>query len=157
VVCLAFGFSIDTLGIPLAIFVMLLPFANLDDTPIADAPGFAIKFCLTLPVYVVKQFVLGFPDREKIILTPRSYDIGQERTSTQSAEVADDVHSANATVITPLKPYGFIAINGERMEAISVDGTLIDIGQNVQVCGRRNSILVVKQTATGAARHDGPS
>jgi membrane-bound ClpP family serine protease len=52
--------------------------------------------------------------------------------------------SVTATVVAPLKPFGYIEVNGERIAASAVGGVMIDAGKQVRICGRNNQTVLVE-------------
>ncbi len=136
-VCVGFEFSSNIHVIMMGVLLVMFPIASLDNCPPDETAGLFVV--AMLPAYLCKQYVLGFPDRNRIILQPP--ELQDPRHS--GAEAATAL-SKVGTAITPLKPGGIIEIEGTRIAAVSVDGMYIESGQAVTVCGRRNRDVLVR-------------
>jgi membrane-bound ClpP family serine protease len=131
------------LGMPNKVFavgatmVLLLSLIATIDGPSADPSmaGLALAYAVWLPVYVLKQFVLGFPDHDKIILSAPSNTTLQDDLSRRL--------QSSGTVVATLRPCGTIEIDGSIYSAASADGKYLDAGTKIRVSGARNTLLVV--------------
>jgi membrane-bound ClpP family serine protease len=144
VFCVWLGFSVNALIGCLSLLLLLL----LLDTDLIEPPGTdvvvgAIFMIIIFPVYILKQFILGFPDRHSIFLSPPA-----GAPSEQSVQDISEFNSAIGSVTATLKPAGKIQINGVEYPATSADGKFVDIGCEVQVCGRRDTLLLVSRADT---------
>lgn len=101
---------------------------------------FALVNAIGLPIYALKQFVLGFPDRDILILSPPS-DI------TPPSDLSRLNH-ATGTVLATLRPCGTVEIEGVVYNAASADGKYLDMGAEIRVTGIRNLLLIVIATKT---------
>ena len=137
VLCVWLGLPVDWfLGIS-AIILVLCPLTTVDLIPAADEVGFVVSLVLFLPIYSLKQFILGFPDREILMPTPDPYI----PTSVDLAGLRDAVGSVTVT----LRPYGKVEVDGIEYAATSVGGQLVVRGSSVRVSDIRNSVLVVTE------------
>lgn len=148
--CIWFRIPINYLGVFVIYVVFIVPFANFDSPPGSDIVTVALTLLFILPAYVIRQFVLGFPDliapdpqSEQAFVLEEQVDVGAVRQPAFS-HLESIPNGIVVTVISPLKPIGFVDVNGERMDAITIDGSLLDVGQTAWVCGRQNRRLVVK-------------
>ena len=117
--------------------LVLCPLTTVDLIPAADEVGFVVSLVLFLPIYSLKQFILGFPDREILMPTPDPYI----PTSVDLAGLRDAVGSVTVT----LRPYGKVEVDGIEYAATSVGGQLVERGSSVRVSDIRNSVLVVTE------------
>lgn len=122
-----------------------------------DLLGVGLVVLLVTPFYVLKQYLLGFPDHDQIVLLPpgssspasriEGASPGPEGKTTNSASALDAMIPDGpqvATAVSVLRPAGTVAIRGVRFAAISLDGTLIPVGAQVEVRGERNQSLLVR-------------
>ncbi len=87
--------------------------------------------------YLVKEFVLGFPE---LVLSP---------PEDRPAEVANigclaEFIGRHAMTTGPCRPQGEIEIDERRFPAISDSGVMIDAGKPLRVTGERNGSLLVR-------------
>ncbi len=86
-------------------------------------------------LYVIQQWILGWPDRTDLLLDPPS--LGRtDRTS------LDDLIGKKGVTKGPLRPGGTIVLDGVECSAQS-DLGYVDRGVRVIVVGRRGASLVV--------------
>lgn len=114
------------------------------------ALGLLMMFGLTggllgIPVaavyWLIQQYVLGFPVRDELILTP----LGPiTREHTEPAALTQLI-GRDATVISPLKPTGEILVCEARHTATSESGGYLDSGDVVVVSGVKDGRLLVRQ------------
>ena len=146
--CFGLGLPVWWLAGIVILFVLLFPLATMRwsrqisflEVMAADPICGGIVFTFLSPVYVVKQFILGFPERDQIVLSPPKWDGPPAKPSIKPA--IDNVKFA--TVTATLRPLGRIECNGVRYDATSFDGTIVDVGQNVEVCAFQNRLFVVR-------------
>lgn len=103
-----------------------------------DAFQFAVGMTVLLPLYALQQFVLGFPDRDLVILTPPITPV----TDNPTARRAD-----TGIALSTLRPMGLIEVFGERFSAVSESGTLIHAGTPVRIVGNRGTLHLVEAIA----------
>ena len=84
----------------------------------------------------LKQFILGFPDRDEVILSPPANPFVQPDLS--------NLISSQGTVVATLKPSGKVEIAGIEYSATTADGMLLDPGMAIRVSDVRNTILIVR-------------
>lgn len=122
-----------------------------------DLPAVALVVLIFTPPYMLKQYLLGFPDYDEIVLLPPGSPPSTSRIKrapsrpAQGATTPAEALSAAvpegpqvATAVSVLRPAGTVEIRGARFAAISQDGTLIPVGAQVEVCGERNQSLLVR-------------
>jgi membrane-bound ClpP family serine protease len=95
----------------------------------------AIVSTLIFPIYALKQFVLGFPDRELLILAPPP----EINTPPKLTELI----GALGVVLSTLKPSGKVEIHGFEHSATTDDGKLLEPGTRIRVTDVRNVTLIV--------------
>jgi hypothetical protein len=114
------------------------------------ALGILLMFGLTggllgLPVaavfWMIQQYILGFPDRDELILAPPG-PIAREHS--ESAALTQLI-GHDATVLSPLKPTGEIDVCEARHTATSESGGYLDPGDVVVVTGVKDGRLLVRQ------------
>jgi membrane-bound ClpP family serine protease len=137
VLCVWLRMSVDLFLGLFTFVVVLFPLATVDFIPTADPVGFVINVLFFLPIYALKQFILGFPDREILIPAPEPF----VPTSTDLTGLRGVV----ATVTATLKPFGKIEIQAIEYDAIAVGGQVLDRGTTVRVTDIRNSVLMVTE------------
>lgn len=110
ILCYALECPVNYLAIPLALFVILIPVAKVNSGIDANVDPFVaiIALVLIVPVYFIKQFVLGFPDRFEFILRPPSGDRMRVIATTEPAIEA--VEGMAGIVVSPLRPTGKIDV-----------------------------------------------
>ena len=89
-------------------------------------------------LYVLQQYVLGFPDRDDWILpSPKS------ETSDASPQLNQWIayHGLTCTVV---KPTGVAEIDGKRFEVISEMGNLIESETAIMVSSVKGNRLVIR-------------
>lgn len=145
------------LGLLIATPIVLLTSLKAYEGPHHNVLGVGLVVLIVTPPYVLKQYLLGFPDYDEIVLLPpRSSSAaspiegaspGPAQKTENSAPAPDAMIPDGpqvATAVSVLRPAGTVAIRGARFAAISVDGTLIPVGAEVEVCGERNQSLLVR-------------
>jgi len=137
VLCVWLGLPVDWfLGIFAVIFV-LCPLTTVDLIRAADEVGFVVSLVLFLPIYSLKQFILGFPDREILMPIPEPFN-------STSVDLAG-LRGAVGRVTVTLRPYGKVEVGGTECAATSVGGQMVERGASVRVSDIRNSVLVVAE------------
>ncbi|MGB7346157.1 MAG: NfeD family protein [Pirellulaceae bacterium] len=103
------------------------------DLPVSGVFGFAI-------LYVVQQFVLGFPDRHEWMLDPAK--------STTLPDVSPDLRSeligSRGVTCSPLRPMGEVRIEGESFRAKTTNGQMLGVGEEIVVTGTHHGTLIVR-------------
>lgn len=142
------GVPLNPLLIVLVVVLILMPSASIDDDGL---PGFfwwmdisispVIELMAFIPVYLLKQFILGFPDRDKVILSPP-----KNVRTIRSVKITElpNFHDELATVVATLRPLGQIECKETRFDATSFDGKMIDVGQVVRICDYRDRLVIVR-------------
>ena len=136
-----FGLSSTTLLCCLPVSLIAIGFASFERPPYSGAEGLAIMLTLLFPVYICKQFVLGFPDRHKLLLSPpkpnrpRATDDGEDHELVEQTGV----------VSAPLRPMGSVKVDGVVYDAKTDTGQLIEVGCSVTVKRVLQGILVVRK------------
>lgn len=97
-------------------------------------PGDALGLFFMIPLYILQQFILGFPDYDKVVLAPPDFAKNHE-----PPPLACDT----GVVVAMLRPMGNVELAGERFSAASFDGKMLEVGTPIRVCGRRGNVLLV--------------
>jgi membrane-bound ClpP family serine protease len=148
IVVLHIGFALllcGSLKIPFNVLLYVLPFVymatyaiSLENFPAAsDVVEAALVLSMTLPFYVIQQFVLGFPDRHEMVLKPPKLPRDDDPPT---------YASDTGVVVAMLRPMGQVKLAGERYSAASVDGKMVDVGTTIRVCGHRGKVLLVAKS-----------
>jgi len=145
------------LGLLIATPIVLLTSLKAYEGPHHNVVGVALVVLIVTPPYVLKQYLLGFPDYDEIVLLPPGASSAASRIkgarsrlaqeTTNPAEALSAAVSEGpqvATAVSVLRPAGTVEVRGARFAAISLDGTLIPVGTQVEVCGERNQSLLVR-------------
>lgn len=130
------GIPVNVLLIVSGIVLVLSALARLDlDFVVSDgAVGAALILMFMVPVYILKQFVLGFPDHDEIVLTPP-----EEAARNEPPQITSKLGTVTAT----LRPWGKVEVAGTTYSATSADGKLLDPGVAVRITEVRGNVLVV--------------
>ncbi len=140
VFCAWLGLSVDAFLITALITTVLSSVVTLEGDPADNAIGFAAFSTIVLPVYVLKQFVLGFPDYgeiiDNVVLAPPDVFPPSEDFARLSA--------ALGTVDATMRPCGTVRIDGSVYPATTFDGRYLKAGTPIRVTGSRDSFLVVE-------------
>lgn len=107
---------------------------------IVGAPAFGF-------LYVVQQYLLGFPDRKEWVLTP-------DPEPTQESNVAENHIGKTGIAVSPLKPSGVVSVDNRKHQAMSEGSRFLETGQTVIVKGHRNGMLVVCASNDGQSLRD---
>lgn len=149
---------VGPLAIALPVVVLLMSQVSLGWLEAADGPGsFGLAILFSTPFYALRQYVLGFPDRNDLVLSPPASRHHAPASASRLGTDAEEADGSPATVIAPLRPAGLVEIAGNRAEAMSFDGGWIATGTAVEVCGRRNRTLVVRPVSANKAATPTPS
>lgn len=135
-------FEISGYGYLVATAIVFLVTASLDWTfsPAGDdLIGFAAVMAVATPLYIMKQLVLGFPDREHVIPTP---------DPPPPAEPPEPKAQIGITV-SALRPMGTVEIAGEHFNASSSTGRMIEAGRRIRSTGHRGRVLLVEELPDG--------
>jgi len=95
---------------------------------------FAFVMAIFLPAYLLRQFVLGFPDAEEVILKPPKFKKSNDPPPRKSD---------TGTVVATLRPMGKVELAGEQFDAVSAYGHMIDVGTPIRVTGHRGGVFLV--------------
>jgi membrane-bound ClpP family serine protease len=131
-----------TLLVLLPISLIAIGLASFDRPPYSGAEGLAIALTLLFPFYAGKQFVLGFPDRHKLMLNPPDPNRHRESDNGKGHELV----GRTGIVIAPLRPMGSVKIDGVSFDAKTDTGRLLEIGASVTVQRVLQGTLVVRKT-----------
>jgi len=126
---------VNVLLIICSLILVIAPLASLKIEPPADEIGAAVWIFLMLPTYALKQYILGFPDHDEVILIPPEHPTVH---STLSGMI--DRHGV---VKSTLKPSGKVEIDGTEYSATTADGKMLDEGAAICVSDIRNTMLIV--------------
>ena len=136
------GVSLSTFATVLAVFVglfflapLLVPWSAL----LGGSLGDAALLALLLFVYLIQQWVLGWPDKEKIVLCATA-----PRTA-KPDETWGHLQGKLGTVASPLRPGGSVRIDGQEYQARSEHG-FVDGGMPVEVVGVSSFGVTVRTT-----------
>ena len=95
-------------------------------------------------LYVVQQWILGWPERTDLLLDPPSH-------REAGYVVLDGLAGRRGVTVCPLRPGGVIVLDQVEYLALS-DLGYIDRGVDVIVVGRKGTSLVVRSAASLPAR-----
>ena len=143
ILCRVLSVPVDAYLIIAAVVFFVAAAVTLDSVPADSAIGFGIIMMFMIPLYILKQFVLGFPDRDLVILSPPSLPI--------EPSLAPRTTDLGVVVLT-LRPMGTIELAGERFNAASETGELIDVGTPIRVTGQRSNTFLVRRIDPGTER-----
>ncbi len=87
------------------------------------------------PVLLLMLFVFGSPDKELLIPEP-DVSVPKREPPPRSCDTG--------IAVSALRPMGTIEVAGERFNACSALGTIIDVGTPIRVCGQRGELLLVE-------------
>lgn len=132
--CFCLGIPVEVVLILSGIILLLAPIARLDMVPGNDVVGIAIGLTILVPVYAIKQFVLGFPDQDEIMLVPPAHSARDDLSPLIQA-----IGSVTAT----LRPSGKVDVGGTTYSASTADGKYLDLGATIRVSAVRNNSLIV--------------
>jgi membrane-bound ClpP family serine protease len=121
----------------IAAFVALGVFLDL---PVSGVVGFAL-------VYVVQQFVLGFPARHEWMLSPSNDPTKQDAHLGLGSELI----GAKGITTSPLRPIGDVKIEGRIYRAKTTDGQMLDANRTIVVSFVQQGTLVVKTISASQA------
>lgn len=138
---------IRRLALPINALVMVMPYVlfHIAKYFMADALSAAFGAILFVPAYAIRQFILGFPDRDIIAPEPEVTIPDRQQREAISSPRPSNLSGEVATVVATLKPSGTIRIGDEQYSATSDGSLFIDAGEKVKVCGERNGTLVVRR------------
>ncbi len=131
-ICL--GVPVNALLIISSLILAVTPLARLDMNPGNDELSVAIGLIVMVPIYILKQLVLGFPDHDEVILIPPTHSGPHDLSHLIQA-----VGSVTAT----LRPSGKVEVAGIAYSATTADGKYLDQGTQIRVSGVRNGTLIV--------------
>lgn len=89
-------------------------------------------------LFLIKDFVLAFPE---LVLAPPS-----DRKSARPSEKLSDWIGKTGMTTTPLRPQGYLVIDGAEMQTASDEGVMIEKGTPVKIVGSRNGVLLVVES-----------
>lgn len=135
------GLSAATLLWLLPVSLIAIGLASFERPAYNSAEGLAIMLTLLLPVYACKQFVLGFPDRHKLRLSPPD----PNRHRAPDSGEAHELVGKTGVVTAPLRPMGSVKIDGVVYDAKTDTGRLIKVGCSVIVKRVLQGKLVVRK------------
>ncbi len=113
-----------------------------------DLLGFAIGIVLALPLLLGVGFVYWIPVFEMFVLHPP-----EPVTKSDNTVSEHELINETGVIIATLKPSGTVEINGKAYPASSEDGTFLDVGETVKVCGSRNTSLLVRPFKDDGTTH----
>ena len=135
------GLSALTLLYILPVSLIAIGLASFERPAYHSAEGLAITLTLLFPVYACKQFVLGFPDRHKLLLNPP--DPNRHKVSDDGED--HELVGKTGVVTAPLRPMGSVKIEGVVHDAKTDTGCLLEVGASVTVKRVLQGILVVRE------------
>ena len=116
--------------------LILIGIGAMMDIPFSGIVSFAL-------LYIVQQFVLGFPARHEWMLAPHTETDSQNELQEKHREL---IGSFGWTV-SPLRPLGEVDIDGTLYQAAANNGILIAEQTRVKVIRVRNGTLMVRQSS----------
>jgi membrane protein implicated in regulation of membrane protease activity len=147
-VCCVIGqMSADELAMPLGIYLSATLVSLLlvrlggggGDVGAAVVAGFI--FAVLCPAFALAYFAVA-PARIRSIFEPESQPPIAPQCSIDSEQINQD---AIGLVVSPLKPFGSIELDGQKIAACSVDGGFVPAGERVQVDRREGRTMFVKR------------
>ena len=139
--CGVCGLSGITLLCLLPLSLIAIGLASFERPFFSGAEGLAMMLTLLFPVYACKQFVLGFPDRHKLLLNPPD----PNRRRVPDDDEAHELVGKVGVVSAPLRPIGSVEIDGTIHTAKTDTGCLLEVGTSVIVQRVRQGMLVVRR------------
>jgi len=150
------GVPIDTLlrWLPVGVVLLLLTKPKYLDR-IENFPDFGLPgvICLTvtifgvfLPLYLLKQFVLGFPDKPHWDRAQKEMrEPPEQQLPTKTLPEFPPAGTAGV-VSAALRPMGMVEIEGTAFPARHTGNQLLAVGTSVLTCGEQNGTLLVKES-----------
>ena len=135
------GLSANFLLVVLPVSLLAIAIASFERPSWSSPEGLAFALALLMPVYLCKQFVLGFPDRHKLLLEPP--DPLRQRDSQQQNH--QDLIGRTGYISAPLRPMGSVNIEGTEYPAQTNTGFLLDSGVRITVRHVSSDTLIVEQ------------
>ncbi|WP_077026545.1 hypothetical protein [Fuerstiella marisgermanici] len=151
------GVAIDTLlkWLPVGVVLLLLtkpkciellghffPF----DGVLGVAFAAAISFTVFMPLYLLKQFVLGFPDKPHWDRAQKQMREPPEQ-QLPTKTLPDFPPAGTVGVVSAaLRPMGMVEIEGTAFPARHPGNQLLAVGTSVLTCGAQNGTLLVKES-----------
>jgi membrane-bound ClpP family serine protease len=115
------------LGLLFAVLLWFCWFVGMD-LPVSGVVSFA---CL----YIVQQFVLGFPARHERMLSP---------SDAPDQPNINDLIGAEGITASPLRPIGDVKIDGQNYRAKTTNGQMLEANRTVFVAFVQQGTLIVK-------------
>lgn len=121
-----------------AVLTVCVPLASPVPEFSSDALGAFLECLIWLPLFVLKQFVYGFPDRDELVLEPPA-----------PAQPVPTVQPPAQTgvVVATLRPLGNVEIQGQQFSARSTTGAMVGVGEAVSVVGSDGQVVLVETTS----------
>ncbi len=101
--------------------------------------GGSILLSVAVVLYGIQQWILGFPDREKLILQPP-----EPYRPPSPAKDIPALIGRSATTVTPLRPTGKILIDDKEYDATG-ESDFIPARTNVEITAIKNNRLTVRK------------
>ncbi len=149
--CIVGKMSANELAVPIfgyliAVLISLLLLQKADTLLIFE-PALMIlvpAFAILLPAWALGNFVLS-PARRALEYDPETSQLNLPPLPIEDAQFEN---RAVAVVVSPLKPFGYIELDGRRLAANCLDGGFVEAGERVQVYRRAGQTVIVKRIAT---------
>ena len=119
-----------------ALFGLILTFGIA--IAIASNGGQGSGLILFFATYAIREWSFGFP---QIVLHPRSDPSPRHETLDETS----DLIGVRGLAITPIRPCGDVALNGQIFPVVSENGQYIETGTDVIICGKRNGRLLAAE------------
>ena len=149
--CLVGKMSANELAFPVAVYLVAVLISLLllqkADTLLIFEPALMIlvpAFAILLPAWALGNFVLS-PARRTSEYDPETSQLNLPPLPIEDAQFK---HRAVAVVVSPLKPFGSIELDGKRLAANCLDGGFVETGKRVQVYRRAGQTVIVRRIAT---------
>jgi membrane protein implicated in regulation of membrane protease activity len=149
--CLVGKMSADELAQPLFVYLIAVLISLLllqrADTLIIFEPAIILlvpAFAILLPAWALGSFVLA-PARR-----PLEHNVETSQLSFPPLPISDSQIEAGTivVVVSPLKPFGYIDLDGQRIPASCLDNGFVEIGEKVRLHRRTGQAVIVKRIAT---------
>ncbi|MDB5341246.1 MAG: hypothetical protein JWN70_6865 [Planctomycetaceae bacterium] len=117
-----------------SVILLLSSLARLDVAPPMQEFWGILWLTIIIPIYILKQLILGFPDHDELIPPPP--------TGSASNDMSHLIQ-ATGSVTATLRPAGKVEVAGKAYSATTADGKYLDRGAAIRVSGVRNGTLIV--------------
>jgi membrane protein implicated in regulation of membrane protease activity len=149
--CIVGKMSANELAAPIFVYLIAVLISLLllqkADTFLIFEPALIIlvpSLVIWLPAWALGSFVLA-PARR-----PLEHNVETSQLSFPPLPISDSQIEAGTivVVVSPLKPFGFIELDGQRIAASCLDNGFVETGEKVRLHRRAGQAVIVKRIAT---------